>query len=120
MLVLINKKCANCCLCVNSSPTKALDIRSGPGDYVAKSDASKCNLCGACASVCPSLALEIWGKHYSVSECLDVVELLPYHKYGSDKYKMLGRSYRLKTIEPDDELMESYKKLLKDSGLVVA
>lgn len=46
---------------------------------------------------------------------IKLVELLPYHTYGKEKYKKLGISYRLKNIEDMNvEKIKELNKLLKD------
>lgn len=48
------------------------------------------------------------------------VELLPYHGYGSDKYKWMNRSYSLEGMaSPSAESMEIYKNILIDTGVNV-
>lgn len=48
------------------------------------------------------------------------VELLPYHNYGVSKYDLQGISYSLKDIDqPTPEVMEKWKKVLRDKGLTV-
>lgn len=46
------------------------------------------------------------------------VNLLPYHKYGMDKYNRLGLEYKLKdTQEPTKDKMESILEMFKSYGL---
>lgn len=46
------------------------------------------------------------------------IHLLPYHRYGSDKYKGLGRKYLLEDIvPPTNEKMEQLKAAAEMSGL---
>ena len=48
------------------------------------------------------------------------VSLLPYHRAGVDKYKSLGRSYKLvKTKPPSSQKMKTIGEKLKDCGLIV-
>jgi len=48
------------------------------------------------------------------------IHILPYHKAGTEKYKSLGRTYRLKNLEsPSDKKTTSIKKKLQASGLNV-
>lgn len=49
---------------------------------------------------------------------VDFVELLPYHAYGSHKYRELGRQYHLEDLEPpaEGEMLE-YKKVVESYGL---
>ncbi len=49
---------------------------------------------------------------------VDFVELLPYHAYGSHKYRSLGRRYPLEDLEgpPEDSMLE-YKELVERYGL---
>ncbi len=46
------------------------------------------------------------------------IHLLPYHRYGIDKYKGLGRIYELEDIvSPADEKMEELRKIAESKGL---
>ena len=46
-----------------------------------------------------------------------MIHLLPYHEYGSNKYKMMGRPYEMEgTDTPDKELMNSFKALVESHG----
>jgi pyruvate formate lyase activating enzyme len=48
------------------------------------------------------------------------VSLLPYHKTGVDKYKNLGRSYRLNSIQPpSSQKTKEIKEKLEAAGLKV-
>lgn len=45
------------------------------------------------------------------------IEILPYHDFGSDKYKWLDAEYALKnTKKPAEELVQEYKMLLAERG----
>jgi len=49
---------------------------------------------------------------------VDMVELLPYHNYGSYKYHGLKRNYQLDDIDPPSESnMEKYKMIVESRGL---
>lgn len=49
---------------------------------------------------------------------IEEVDLLPYHKYGVDKYKILGLKYKiLEKEEPDEENMNEILKMFKSYGL---
>ena len=46
------------------------------------------------------------------------IHLLPYHKFGTDKYRWLGRPYTLPDIEPPtDEEMQALKTVVEQYGL---
>lgn len=46
------------------------------------------------------------------------MHLLPYHRFGSDKYKGLGRAYTMENIEtPSDEKMQELKTAVEALGL---
>jgi len=48
------------------------------------------------------------------------VEILPYHNYGENKYKRLGRKYLLKGLElPTEEHMQAIKSTMEGYGLNV-
>jgi len=60
------------------------------------------------------------GEFISSLRSVKYVSLLAYHKTGVDKYKNLGRSYRLgKTQSPRSEKMEIIRKKLEAFGLKV-
>jgi pyruvate formate lyase activating enzyme len=46
------------------------------------------------------------------------IDLLPYHRIGTDKYKRLGRSYELAELQaPSTEAMESVRRVFADAGI---
>jgi pyruvate formate lyase activating enzyme len=46
------------------------------------------------------------------------IDLLPYHRIGTDKYKRLGRSYELAELQaPSTEVMESVRRVFADAGI---
>ena len=46
------------------------------------------------------------------------IHLLPYHKFGTDKYKWLGREYKLEGIgTPSEEKMQILLKAAQNEGL---
>jgi pyruvate formate lyase activating enzyme len=60
------------------------------------------------------------GEFISSLTSVEHVSLLPYHRAGVDKYKNLGRHYRLKRILlPSDEEMAAIKEKLEAFGLKV-
>ena len=53
-----------------------------------------------------------------IQEGIDVVQLLPYHKFGSMKYIRLGIPYRLTNVEPpSDEFMKEQLAYFQSCGL---
>ena len=49
---------------------------------------------------------------------INMVNLLPYHKMGIGKYKIVGKRYRLKKIDaPEEEHLNDLKELIKSYGL---
>ncbi|MDO4581620.1 MAG: glycyl-radical enzyme activating protein [Bacillota bacterium] len=54
-------KCIGCLSCVAACPKQAI---SAAADGVAI-DPELCGVCGACANICPSLAMELLGKSYT-------------------------------------------------------
>ena len=53
-----------------------------------------------------------------IQEGIDVVQLLPYHKFGATKYDRLGIKYKLSNVEPpSDEFMQEALKLFQGMGL---
>jgi len=54
----------------------------------------------------------------TIKDGIDVVQLLPYHKFGATKYDRLGIKYRLSNVEPpSDEFMQEALRLFQDMGL---
>jgi len=64
------RKCISCKRCIINCPKKALTLTP---DGI-NSDKAICNLCGYCATVCPSLAIEMSGKNYSVEQLMTIIE----------------------------------------------
>ncbi|MDA8424937.1 MAG: 4Fe-4S binding protein [Treponema sp.] len=58
------EKCAGCSLCVESCPTEAISVKSGPASI----DPERCIDCGECVRVCPR------GARTAVSDCLSMIE----------------------------------------------
>ena len=53
-----------------------------------------------------------------IQDGIDVVQLLPYHKFGATKYDRLGIQYRLTNVEPpSDEFMQEALQLFQGMGL---
>lgn len=49
---------------------------------------------------------------------IDKVELMPYHRFGMGKYKMLDRNYFLEELErPSDGLLQKVKEIFESYGL---
>ncbi len=56
----------------------------------------------------------------SLGENFKRIELLPYHKYGTQTYSRLGREYQLADVEPPgDDHMERLKEIVESRGLRV-
>jgi pyruvate formate lyase activating enzyme len=75
-LVFMQSRCVDCGLCVERCPTRAIELQK---DFMTQKpklqvNRTECNLCGECISVCSPKALEIWGRNYSISELLKIVE----------------------------------------------
>ena len=46
------------------------------------------------------------------------INLLPYHKYGASKYKMLGKEYELEDLEPlSQEREDRIVEIIKSFGI---
>lgn len=74
-LVFSESKCDGCSLCVEACPSRGLTIEKTPeGIFKANIDRQTCDSCGMCAERCPAAALEIWGKRYSITELLRILE----------------------------------------------
>jgi pyruvate formate lyase activating enzyme len=65
-----NAKCTGCGLCWESCPQRAIKPRNG----IPALDRAKCNLCEQCCLVCPTGALWIYGRFYTLSQIMDVIE----------------------------------------------
>lgn len=63
-------KCIGCGECVKSCPNRACTLTA----QGIVTDPQRCELDGACARVCPTLATEISGRYYSVPELLKIIE----------------------------------------------
>lgn len=64
------KKCIGCQACVNACPRQALQLTEAG----IVTDPALCTVCGRCAEVCPTLAMEVSGKTYSVSALMHEIE----------------------------------------------
>jgi len=54
----------------------------------------------------------------SLNDTIKRVEILPYHKFGENKYERLGRKYALKGLKiPSDEHMQDIKRTMEGYGL---
>ncbi|MFA6129116.1 MAG: glycyl-radical enzyme activating protein [Bacteroidales bacterium] len=62
-------KCIGCSTCVENCPKDALRLTS---DGIV-TDAGLCDLCGICAGVCPTKAMEMSGREVSVEEVMKVI-----------------------------------------------
>jgi pyruvate formate lyase activating enzyme len=46
------------------------------------------------------------------------IDLLPYHRIGTDKYRRLGRPYQLAQLQPpSSEAMENIRRVFADAGI---
>jgi pyruvate formate lyase activating enzyme len=46
------------------------------------------------------------------------IELLPYHKFGTQTYRRIGRKYHLTNVEPPDQTsMEELKMMVESCGV---
>jgi pyruvate formate lyase activating enzyme len=60
------------------------------------------------------------GEFISSLQSVEQISLLPYHRTGVDKYKNLGRSYRLNSIQPpSSQKTKEIKEKLEAAGLKV-
>lgn len=64
------KRCIGCATCVNSCPVGALALTK---DGVV-TDRSLCRVCGKCTEVCPTLAMEMSGREYTLDEVMREIE----------------------------------------------
>jgi len=63
-------KCIGVQACIENCPNGALTLT--PKGIV--TDTERCNLCGKCAEVCPSKAIELTGYHNTINNILDEIE----------------------------------------------
>lgn len=64
------KNCIGAQECITVCPENALELT--PNGIV--TDYNACTLCGLCADVCPTKALEMSGKMYDIDELLEIIE----------------------------------------------
>jgi pyruvate formate lyase activating enzyme len=63
--------------------------------------------------------VEAVGELLSGLRCVQRVDLMAYHQYGTVKYGQLGKEYRLEAERPTDERMNEIKGRLESYGLSV-
>lgn len=64
--------------------------------------------------------LERLADHLATFHCVELVELLPFHKMGEYKWKEMGLQYSLLgTPEPSDEAIEMARQIMESRGLEV-
>lgn len=68
-LLFYPNKCIDCTACEASCPNGVHALRE---KHII--DREKCSLCGRCAKICPTRALEICGNEYTIKEILSIVE----------------------------------------------
>lgn len=73
-------KCIGAQDCIEVCPNNALTLT--PEGIV--TDSAACNLCGLCAEVCPSKAIEMSGKPYGVEDLMQIIERERVHIEHSD------------------------------------
>jgi pyruvate formate lyase activating enzyme len=60
------------------------------------------------------------GKYTSVIGSVEEIDVLPYHKFGIEKYRRLGKKYRIAEIQPpSNEQVERVVEKLRSYGLRV-
>jgi len=69
-LAFSEDRCTGCGLCFDSCSREAIKLKHGKPAV----DLRKCDLCEQCVSICPTTALYIYGKSYSLPQIMDVIE----------------------------------------------
>ncbi len=69
-LMYFEYKCISCGLCVKTCPERALKLAVKG----IKIDYQLCNYCEKCSEICPTGAMEIKGRFYSVQDLLEEIE----------------------------------------------
>jgi pyruvate formate lyase activating enzyme len=55
---------------------------------------------------------------FNLGENLKRIELLPYHKFGTQTYSRLGEEYKLTDVEPpSDDHMTMLKEIIESCGV---
>lgn len=58
-------------------------------------------------------------EYIATLEKIKEVHILPYHRFGENKYNLLGRDYKLEGVQTlDEEYVEELKKLVESYGLI--
>ena len=60
--------CTECGNCISSCEQNAINFAD---EF--RIDRSKCNLCGKCIEICPNNALKFVGKHYSITDLMQII-----------------------------------------------
>lgn len=69
--LFFKNKCIGCFTCIDNCPENALTSHN---EYGIITDLSKCTLCGKCAEVCPTTAMQLAGKKFDIEEVKSVLE----------------------------------------------
>lgn len=68
---------------------------------------------------CDTKSIQAIAQFTKTLESVKEIHLLPYHKFGLNKYECLDREYKISSEvhEPSQELMVGLKKVVEDEGL---
>lgn len=68
---------------------------------------------------CDEKSIRAIAQFTKTLEKVKEIHLLPYHKFGLNKYECLGREYKIlsEIHEPSQELMMEFKKVVEEEGL---
>ena len=69
--LFFKNKCIGCFTCIDNCPQNALTSHPQQGIFT---DMSKCTLCGKCAEVCPTTAMQLAGRMFDIEEVKTVLE----------------------------------------------
>lgn len=79
---------------------------------------AKCVGCGSCLAVCESGAIRLDPERHKELTGKPLLNILPYHNFGAQKYSYLGKEYATEHLKvPEKEELDRIRVLMDASGV---